>query len=53
MAFGGVVLGALVVLALDGGRTNWIWLGCGVGAGLGAFVAQLTGNWPTGKSRQK
>ena len=32
--FGCVVLGALVTLALESGKTNWLWLGCGIGAGV-------------------
>ena len=44
--FAFITLGAIAVMALDHGRANWVWIGCGIGAGLGAWVAQTAGYWP-------
>jgi hypothetical protein len=46
LAFGFIVLGAIVSIALEKGKTNWLWLGCAVGGGLGVFVAQKAGLLP-------
>jgi hypothetical protein len=44
MAF--AVLGIAVTLILNSGRTSWIWLGGGIGAGMGVVIAQAAGMWP-------
>ena len=43
---GCIVLGVVITIVLDGGKTDWIWLGCGFGAGIGAWIAQTAGFWP-------
>jgi hypothetical protein len=47
-----VIVGVAVASLAEGGKTNWIWLGAGVGGGLGVLIAQALGWWPTKGNRR-
>jgi hypothetical protein len=42
----GVVLGATAMLIIDGGSSDRVWIGCGVGAFFGVLSAQMLGLMP-------